>query len=96
MIEMGVADNDGISAWYVLLDSLEIRRNAAECTLTQRCSRDVRIEQYDMIVATNLETRRSKPANSNTGIEVGNECVASEFQVFGMHHEPIAGFFLGA
>ncbi len=92
---MGVADDDGIGTRDVLLDRSKIRRNAAENALAQGSSRYVGIEQYDMIVATNLKTCRSKPANSNAGIEVGDECVRREFQVFWMHHDACSPFFPG-
>jgi hypothetical protein len=93
MIEMGMADDDGIGAWYVLRDSRKIRREAAENALAQGCSRYVGIKQYDVIVATNLEACRSEPANSNAGIFVGDECVTGEFQVFWMHHDAYSRFF---
>lgn len=79
---MGVSDDDGVGAWNVLFDSLEIRRKPAQNALAQRSSRYVGIEQYDVIVATNLEASRSEPANLNAGICLGDECVTGEFQVF--------------
>ena len=77
-----LTNDDGIGTRYVFLDGRKIRCYAAKSALTKGSPRDVRIEQYDVIVAANLETRRSKPANLNAGISFSNECVAIEFQVF--------------
>lgn len=85
MIEMGVTHDDGVGARHEMHNRLEIRCETAKYAATQRRPRNVRIDQHDVFVATNLESGRSQPANMNASFVFGNEFVPAKFQMFGVH-----------